>query len=173
VLPELGVLEAAHRLEEARADLDAAVIGARATGTSWERVGAAAGMSRQSAHERWDQLALAALEPVRLDGPPQPGPLDAFGAVVCRRAALARRRHGGHPSRAWSTDEQVAVALVLRDHRHLQAIGFSLTGAWARLAATMPDPPRDFAAWADRIRSELNAALAPWPPGSRTCRERT
>lgn len=35
------------------AQLDALVARARATGLSWERIGAAAGMKRASAHERW------------------------------------------------------------------------------------------------------------------------
>jgi hypothetical protein len=48
-----AVDRAARALDTARAELDAAVACARITGASWEAIGQAAGISRQSAHERW------------------------------------------------------------------------------------------------------------------------
>lgn len=51
-----GVADAARSYQAARLALDAAVRQARADGASWGDIGAAAGISRQSAHERWAQL---------------------------------------------------------------------------------------------------------------------
>lgn len=48
-----------HRL------LDEAVAAARAAGATWEHIGEAAGMTRQSAHERWGYLVAT--------GCPRPG----------------------------------------------------------------------------------------------------
>lgn len=51
---ELGdVRTAAQAAADARRDLDKTVAAARAAGASWSDIGAAAGMTRQSAHERW------------------------------------------------------------------------------------------------------------------------
>ena len=47
------VREAAQRVELALLALDDAVAGARRAGASWESIGAAAGITRQSAHARW------------------------------------------------------------------------------------------------------------------------
>lgn len=157
-LPELAVHDTARRLEEIRAELDTAVITARAAGRSWDKIGTAAGMSRQSAHERWDHLVSAALEPLALDGQPQPGPLDSFGADIRGRAQLARRRYGGHPSAAWSTSERLAVALVLRDIDHLHEMGYTVGEAEERVTSGMHTPPAGFGGWLDRIRAELNTA---------------
>lgn len=52
-LPGLAVHDAAARLVEAREELDTAVGRARAAGASWTVIGDAAGLTRQSAHERW------------------------------------------------------------------------------------------------------------------------
>lgn len=52
-LPGLAVHDAAARLSEARDGLDTAVGRARAAGASWTVIGDAAGLTRQSAHERW------------------------------------------------------------------------------------------------------------------------
>jgi hypothetical protein len=69
-LPDLAVHDTARRLEAARAELDTAVIDARAAGTSWERIGAAAGISRQSAHERWNGMAAAtSARPIPAESP--------------------------------------------------------------------------------------------------------
>lgn len=157
-LPELAVHDTARRLEEVRAELDTAVITARAAGTSWERIGDAAGMTRQSAHERWGDLADDALDPLPLDGQPQAAPLDSFGADICRRARIARRRYGGHPNGAWSTGERLAVALVLRDYGHMREMGYSEDEAAERVLGGMPMPPEGIGVWLDRIRAEMNRA---------------
>lgn len=47
------VRAAVAAVDEARGRLNEAVAAARAAGASWESVGAATGMTRQSAHERW------------------------------------------------------------------------------------------------------------------------
>lgn len=52
-LPGLAVHDAAQELAAARETLDQAVATARASGASWTLIGKAAGITRQSAHERW------------------------------------------------------------------------------------------------------------------------
>lgn len=47
---------AAEALSEAQRQLTAAVRSAREQGASWDAIGQAAGMTRQSAHERWAKL---------------------------------------------------------------------------------------------------------------------
>lgn len=47
------VRRAAGEVARAQARLDTAVRRARASGASWAQIGDAAGMTRQSAHERW------------------------------------------------------------------------------------------------------------------------
>lgn len=49
----LGVEAAARDHKQAGARLDKTVAAARAAGASWADIGRAAGISRQSAHERW------------------------------------------------------------------------------------------------------------------------
>lgn len=48
-----SVRDAAADLRSAGPKLDTAVLHARSAGRSWSKIGAAAGMSRQSAHNRW------------------------------------------------------------------------------------------------------------------------
>lgn len=61
VRPE-GVLaevnRAARQVAESQHRLTQAVQAARSAQVSWSQIGAAAGMSRQSAHERWGQQRL-------------------------------------------------------------------------------------------------------------------
>lgn len=60
VAPTAGTYEvelAAREVAEAQRRLTAAVVAARGQGASWEAVGRAAGMSRQSAHERWARVS--------------------------------------------------------------------------------------------------------------------
>ncbi|MFC8047969.1 hypothetical protein [Nocardia sp. NPDC057353] len=52
----LPVQQAAAEVADAQRALTEAVREARAQGASWETIGRAAGMSRQSAHERWSKL---------------------------------------------------------------------------------------------------------------------
>lgn len=48
-----AIKTATHEVAAAQRRLNTAVHAARQSGTSWEAIGQAAGMSRQSAHERW------------------------------------------------------------------------------------------------------------------------
>lgn len=52
-LPGLAVHDAATQLAAARDELERAVGTSRAAGASWTVIGEAAGLTRQSAHERW------------------------------------------------------------------------------------------------------------------------
>ncbi|MDN5920815.1 MAG: hypothetical protein L0I76_37890 [Pseudonocardia sp.] len=52
-VPELAVHDLTRAIARAQERLPEAVGRARAAGASWTRIGAAAGMTRQSAHERW------------------------------------------------------------------------------------------------------------------------
>jgi hypothetical protein len=52
-----AITKASTSLRQAESELDAAVTNARAAGLSWAQIGAALGVSRQSAHERWGHLA--------------------------------------------------------------------------------------------------------------------
>ncbi len=54
----LGALaQASATLRQAEASLDDTVTAAREAGITWAQIGAALGMTRQSAHERWGHLA--------------------------------------------------------------------------------------------------------------------
>jgi hypothetical protein len=53
-VPELRLYTLAQTIEHAQRQLDDAVTEARAGGASWTTIGRAAGMTRQSAHERWE-----------------------------------------------------------------------------------------------------------------------
>lgn len=48
-----AVAEAAAGVARAQALLEATVVLARGAGATWAQIGAATGMSRQAAHERW------------------------------------------------------------------------------------------------------------------------
>lgn len=50
---------AATQLEKLKDELLACVSGARRNGASWSEVGAAVGMTKQAAHERWGKLTPA------------------------------------------------------------------------------------------------------------------
>ena len=52
-----AVGRAAEAVAEHQRQLEAAVIDARRLGLSWEKIGAAVGITRQAAHERWGRVA--------------------------------------------------------------------------------------------------------------------
>lgn len=54
-----AVAEASLSVREAHARLERSVAEARAAGATWSQIGDAAGMSRQSAHERWGHFPRA------------------------------------------------------------------------------------------------------------------
>ncbi|MCA1677165.1 MAG: hypothetical protein LC799_34965 [Actinobacteria bacterium] len=82
-------------------------------------------------------------------------PVDAFAADIAWRCRRAREGLGGHPSPAWSTGEQLAVALVLRDRAHLDAMGYTPRQAAQRVHDGMLVPPADLGAWLEGIRVQL------------------
>lgn len=78
-------------------------------------------------------------------------------ADVLRRARWAQAHNEGHPNWLWSTGEQLAVALVLDDHAHLEAMDYTAAEAAERVAGGMFYPPADMGAWLAGIRSHLVA----------------
>lgn len=81
--------------------------------------------------------------------------LDEFAVDIVGRCRWARQHNDGHPSLAWSTGEQLAVALVLRDRTHLDELGYTVQQAAQRVHGGMAAPPADFGAWIDGIRLAL------------------
>ncbi len=88
---------------------------------------------------------------------------DHFTASIARRARWALLHNDGHPDRAWSTGEQLAVALVLRDQQHLDEMGYTADEAVQRVRGGMwaPPPPGQFTAWLDTIRAEIGYEVLP------------
>jgi hypothetical protein len=81
-----------------------------------------------------------------------------FAQDTLAHCRIALKHHGGHPNGAWSSGEQLAVALVLDDHEHLKAMGYTFIDAAERVRGGMLNPPADFLAWLEAIRTELNDA---------------
>lgn len=73
------------------------------------------------------------------------------------RCRYAQQHNGGHPIPAWSTGEQLAVALVLKDKATLDAMGYTQQEAANRLAAEMwtPHTGEEFMRWLKALRVEL------------------
>jgi hypothetical protein len=81
--------------------------------------------------------------------------LDDFGRDIAWRAHLATRPgECGHPFGTWSTGEQLAVAVVLEDREHLEAMGYTLEEATRSVRDRMMVPPADMAAWVTAVRYE-------------------
>lgn len=91
--------------------------------------------------------------------------LDEFAADVVRRCGWAQQHNDGHPSPTWSSGEQLAVALVLRDRAHLDAMGYTVQEAAQRVHGGMASPPSDFGVWVAGIRAALEHPGQPHPPG--------
>lgn len=83
---------------------------------------------------------------------------DTFADDILGRCRWAARHNGGRPSGAWSTGEQLAVALVLKDRAHLDAMGYTVQEAYQRVYGGMisPPAPEEFGAWFESIRAKLN-----------------
>ncbi len=79
-------------------------------------------------------------------------PLDAAGRDLLARCRSAIINHGGHPYGGWPTREQLAVAIVLRDRPHLEAMGYTLSEAVQCVLDGMVNPPDDVNAWIAVIR---------------------
>ncbi len=67
----------------------------------------------------------------------------------------ARDHNGGAPASAWSVDEQLAVALVLQDRAHLDAMGYTLEQATDRVCDLARLSPFQFTGWLNDVRSAL------------------
>lgn len=76
-------------------------------------------------------------------------------ATAAERCRWARDHNGGAPPAAWSTDEQLAVALVLRDKAHLEALGYTLEQATDRVCERAQLNPFQFTGWLNDVRGEL------------------
>ncbi|MEV8636891.1 hypothetical protein AB0395_35145 [Streptosporangium sp. NPDC051023] len=74
---------------------------------------------------------------------------------ILRRCRWALKHNEGHPSGAWSTGEQLAVAVVLEDHAHLDAMDYTVEQAYQRVLGGMVSAPADPVAWFESIRAEL------------------
>lgn len=79
--------------------------------------------------------------------------LDRFGLDIAWRSRWALDHNDGYPSGAWSTGEQLAVALVLFNRQHLADMDYSATEAAQRIAAEVDG---DFSAWLNAIRAQLD-----------------
>jgi hypothetical protein len=81
--------------------------------------------------------------------------LDEFAEETASRCRWALNHNDGHPKGAWSTGEQLAVALVLHDLPHLAAMGYTVPEAAQRVHDGMMYPPADMNAWLRAIRAEI------------------
>ena len=110
-------------------------------------------MSAPSQQPASDRLAyLASLAGVTAETEPAQAAAD-----ILSRSRSAIANHGGHPNGAWSMREQLAVALVLKDREHLEAMGYTPTEAARAVADGMYFPPADVTGWLDGIRAQLGA----------------
>jgi hypothetical protein len=82
--------------------------------------------------------------------------LDDFTDDIASRSRWARKHNQGHPSPAWSTGEQLAVALVLKDRTHLGAMGYTVQQAAQHVYDGMTMPPAGFGAWLESLRGRLD-----------------
>lgn len=73
---------------------------------------------------------------------------------------VSRCRHArttGAISAAWSTGEQLLVALVLNDRAHLAALEYTPQQAHQRVydGLSVPMTPEQYAAWVDDVRARV------------------
>ena len=78
---------------------------------------------------------------------------DGFTEDITARARWARDRNQGYPKPAWSTGEQLAVALVLGNQDFLDAAGYTAREASQRLAGDLAGA--DVTEWLDDVRAAL------------------
>jgi hypothetical protein len=102
-----------------------------------------------------DQLRAGPLADLLADDGPEQWDADVVG-----RCRWAIAHNDGHPNGAWSTGEQLAVALVLGDAEHLAAMQYTPQEAARRVLGGMVSPPADLAAWLGRIRSHVDESQA-------------
>jgi hypothetical protein len=82
-----------------------------------------------------------------------------FAEDILDRCYIAVKHYDGRPNGAWSTGEQLAVALVLDDHDHLGEMGYTVLEAAERVRGGMILPPEDILAWLKAIRAQLDETL--------------
>ena len=131
-LPELAVHDAIHESGLASQRLEFAVVTAKKAGASWERIATAAGMKRQSAHERWKHLVA---EPTTDTTPPTAAP--ASGRIGLSHPTLRQLVDGStvaaHPmptEQAMTLGRHVKAALMhLSEAERIAAdAGIDITG---------------------------------------------
>jgi len=76
-------------------------------------------------------------------------------ADTLRRARWARDHNDHYPNGAWSTGEQLIVALVLNNFAHLTDMDFEPDEAAKRVAGGMYFPPADIDTFIADIRRQL------------------
>jgi len=81
-------------------------------------------------------------------------------ADIIARAAWARSHNHGAPDGAWSSNDQLGVALVLNNQDCLAALGYTEQEALDRVAAAMHLPPSGGKAWLAGIRGQLTGPTA-------------
>lgn len=98
-----------------------------------------------------------AVEKVRAAGYQVIGPaeLDNFAESVLVDAVWALKENNGHPSAAWSAGEQLAVALVLFDHKFIADMGHTPVTAAKRIRAGMTGRV-DLTSWLSEIRRRID-----------------
>ena len=82
--------------------------------------------------------------------------LATLTADTLQRARWARKHNDSHPSGAWSTGEQLAVALVLDDQDHLAGMQYTAAEAASRVTGGMYFPIADLDAWLADVRGQLD-----------------
>lgn len=111
-LPELELHEALADDEAGRGPVDQAVHSARSAGASWAVIGRAAGITRQSAHERWAHLEADEAE--------------AEGVASCRTGTAALQTHHALRAAVDSLEERGPMATA---RRHGPGWQITVTGA--------------------------------------------
>jgi hypothetical protein len=91
--------------------------------------------------------------------------LNDFGRDIAWKCYLTTcPGEDGHPFGTWSTGEQLAVAVVLEDREHLEAMGYTLEEASQSVRDRMADPPEDMAAWVKAVRFEMERTKVEMKP---------
>ncbi|NHD15637.1 MULTISPECIES: hypothetical protein [Actinopolyspora] len=74
---------------------------------------------------------------------------------ITERCRWARDHNQEHPSGEWSLDEQLAVALVLRDRNHLETLGYDFEQATDQVCRAAGLNALEFTGWLNDIRKAL------------------
>lgn len=76
---------------------------------------------------------------------------------ITERCRWAVDYNEGHPSSSWSTGEQVAVALVLRNKDHLATMGYTTEQAVDRVCDEAQLSAFELTGWLNDIRSAIES----------------